>query len=258
MKKLIYAFSAMVLLFASCSSDSESTTTNMPSNLPTKMIEDYIWQGNIVDKVTRNFVYNGNKLVEMTYEGDHAPYKEVFTYTGDLITKIEYFENDDLYQVEEFQYDGQGRLTLSQKFEGEALDVLNEQNTYIYNADGTFIRNRTNDFVDSTDKFYIVNGEISKIESIQNGEVYAPSTQLITYDAKNNPFKNIVGFAKIYGLSDELAMQGFQSNIVMKDRPEGVFDIHNVYEYVYNANNYPTTMVRNPNDEEVLNVQYFY
>ena len=74
----------------------------------TKLVETY--ENGDVETVT--FQYSGNKILKRT--SDYAFRDEtIFTYTGDLITKEEYFFDDDagysFYEVINYEYDASNR-----------------------------------------------------------------------------------------------------------------------------------------------------
>lgn len=262
MKKLLYVFSALALIFTSCSSDSDSSSNN-PSNpvLPKRTVETYYLDGSVDEVVTSNFTFNGNKLVAIVYEGSIE--KDVFTYTGDLITKIEHFENDVVVGMENFGYDAQGRLQFWEDYGGVALDQLYENDAFTYNSDGTILRNHYSDgALMSTHKFYLENGEVSKIESISQstGEAEPGLTRIITYDDKNNAFKNILGYNKALNMVyfESAINDGFQKNLLTCISSGGAFNINWNFEYVYNSNNYPTSVMKNLNSSESQSVQFFY
>ena len=92
MKKLLYLFSAVALTLTSCSDEDDTNNNSSNVTLIKKIIltsddeeDDSYWNNTIT------FTYNGTKLVEAR-EDDN--YKTVYTYTGDLITKEEFFVDD--------------------------------------------------------------------------------------------------------------------------------------------------------------------
>lgn len=85
MKKLLYLFTASLLVFTSCSND-DNDSSDPASSILVKKITKIASDG---DFSTENYLYNGNKVVSMT-EADGSVTK--YTYTGDLIAKIEDFD----------------------------------------------------------------------------------------------------------------------------------------------------------------------
>jgi len=131
MKKLLYLFSAIALTLTSCSSDDDSN--NASGTLLTKIIETY--DDGTVE--TTDFEYNGNKIVSVSSDLDFRD-ETIYTYTGDLITKEEYFFDDgEGYSFEEvidYEYDSSSRLikSIRTKEDGEI-----EIDDFTYNSNGT-------------------------------------------------------------------------------------------------------------------------
>ena len=105
MKKIILFVSAFALLVTSCSSDDSDPEPAAPTGtLLTKIIETYD-DGSVE---TSNITYNGNKIVSMiTVEYNE---KTIFTYTGDLITKEEFFVDDIIDETFVYEYDTRNNL----------------------------------------------------------------------------------------------------------------------------------------------------
>lgn len=261
MKKLFYAFSALALLLASCSSDSDSTS-EVPSGLPSRMVETYMLDGNVDQVITSDFIFTGNKLMTINYDGDGSGYRETFTYTGDLITRMQVFENNLLIEEQIFTYDSQERL-VTHKTLGDEGQFQNKY-TFVYNADGTITRNYyflNEEEIDGITKFYLTDGEITTIEHLNtiSGTVSENNTETITYDAKHNPFKNITGYTKAFSMVDfDSGYGGFQRNLLTNDTPVGEFDHHWNFEYVYNSADYPTHITKTFNESEILEVELTY
>ena len=102
-----FFFTALVgAMMISCSRDNDDngSVTNDTSILPTKITysETYLKEAAVY-----TLSYNGNKLVKIT-DGRHD---KIFTYTGDLITSINY--TDEKFFV--FNYDSNGNL-ISEKY----------------------------------------------------------------------------------------------------------------------------------------------
>lgn len=148
------------------------------------------------DKVGRDtyFTYNGNKL-ESTMTG--GQWKSVYTYTGDLITKIEHYEFTNLYYTTEYTYK-------NNKLETRRITRKSTQETYttyyIHNSDGSVSYSNTN----SEGKYIFKDGNL-----INNGK------EKFEYDTKNNPFKNITGIDVITLDDDnELNFNVSKNNII--------------------------------------------
>ena len=170
MKKLF--FTALVgAMIISCSRDNDDTgsVTNDTSILPTKITysETYLKEAAVY-----TLSYNGNKLVKIT-DGRHD---EIFTYTGDLITSINY--TDKKFFV--FNYDSNGNL-ISEKYVNYDSDKIK---TSEYNI--TYTINGSTVTAQSVAKYYSQPDEVLSI------------TSNITYtlDEKKRPIKKVVVYEK--------------------------------------------------------------
>ncbi len=248
MKKLTMAFSVLVMILSSCSSSDESVNT--PPISSSVLVKKEIVEDEDGD-YTALYTYNGNKIVKTTNSDDTS---EVFTYTGDLITKLEYFTETTLDQKDTFTYNAENKLTTHLR-----LDYVVEwgtKETYVYNSDGTisvteYIGDLTSQTqLSSTSKIYFTNGEISKIEVFEGG--IKTRTITYTYDVKNNPYKNITGFDKLGIIFEE----GISHNLLTENDTDTADDPV-TYEYIYNSNNYPSTAKEIIGDG-TYTVKYFY
>ena len=210
----------------SCSRDNDDTgsVTNDTSILPTKMT-----YSETNGKIVYTFSYNGNKLVKIT-DGRHD---KIFTYTGDLITSINY--TDQKFFV--FNYDSNGNL-ISEKYVNYNNDKIK---TSEYNI--TYAINGSTVTAQSVAKYYSPPDEVLSI------------TSNITYtlDEKKRPIKKVVVYEKkdiinniTYRGTNTFTFQypnhhGFSENIKGMDKLsyssfaigfERVFDLYNPYSYM--------------------------
>ena len=168
MKKIL--FSALVgAMMISCSRDNDDTgsVTNDTSILPTKMT-----YSETNGKIVYTFSYNGNKLVKIT----DGFYDEIFTYTRDLITSINYTAGKSFV----FNYDSNGNL-ISEKYVNYNTDKIK---TSEYNI--TYTINGSTVTAQSVAKYYSQSDEVLSI------------TSNITYtlDEKKRPIKKVVVYEK--------------------------------------------------------------
>lgn len=246
MKKLIYAFSAVALMFVSCSSDSESSDSTSGPVLLKRSVEG---------SVTTNFNYNGTKLVSAI---DNTEEVDLYvTYTGDNITKIEYKDNDGVVeQIENYTYDGEGKLTSYVRLD-PVMDWGNKE-IYTYNVDGTVsVEHYIGDTAAQTDlnntaKVFFTNGEVTKIEEYVGDTTTV--TRTYTYDTANAPLKNVAGFSKIAFVG------GFAESIahnILTETETASEEYTRTIVYTYNAANYPVMAVVTDAEEETT-TQFFY
>ncbi|WP_035651894.1 hypothetical protein [Flavobacterium sp. ASV13] len=242
MKKILCLFGALTLLLTSCSSDDSSSNSGL--------LKKTVITAPDGDKYTISYKYDGNKIVSAIDDsGDVSLY---YTYTGDLITKIE-FKNPDgtIDQINNFSYNAEGKLTTFVRVEPN-MDWGHKE-VYTYNADGTVTAQsysgdgttQTNKGTSNTIKF--VNGEVSEIVSSASWENHK-----YTYDNKNNPTKNILGMDKIAFVDGE--GNGVKFNI-LTDTSEG--DLWTNSTFTYNEQGYPTKEVDKGSDS-LGTSEYFY
>ncbi|HSD14889.1 MAG TPA: hypothetical protein VLB74_09600 [Flavobacterium sp.] len=259
MKKLIYAFSALALLFASCSSDSDSSSNDSSATVLLKKIIETDWDGAVTTSI---LTYNGDKLQRIT--NDDGTY-EVYTYSGDLITKSESFdENDARYEAFVYTYNSESKL-----IEAKWLDYLGEGGgsskvLYTHNSDGTVSYEEFTGDVSSQTEFYregkIYSDKIEEYAPEFDGTPAHTITHTYTYDDKNQPMKNVKGYDKIWFAFTDYGtnyLNNMTSNL--HTTTLGVNQPISSTVYTYNSQNYPITETETQQgSEHVIAVQYFY
>ncbi len=254
MKKVLLFLSAISFVaISSCSSNDDGPATENPST--DILVKKAVYQQADPEgfNFTIDYIYDGNKLVKEQYsDGDVTNY----FYTGDLITKIEYFIDGELYIRENFAYNPSGKLTeYRHRFLADSYDEIS---TYTYNSDNTVTKTNTTIPGDIRIITY-TNGEISKITSMSG------NTYLYTYDSNNSPMKNITGYAEIAeAITGDYELHGRAKNvtsIVLQNENQNYM----MNSFVYNSNGYPTKVNsaaifddNSPNHTEYLTVTYSY
>lgn len=254
MKKPIYILCVLSLLIASCSSNSnEESTTDTSSILPKKIT--YIENGTTE---TNTIAYNGNKIVSMTSSGGTST---IYTYTGNQITQIDSYTGTHLDDRETYAYNSNGKLAtyVSLNYNSTNTATAGEKQVFVYNADGTvsyvvYYGNLvTQTTVNYTGTVFITNGEITKVDYVYSGS----STHYVRnyiYDDKNNPFKNITGYAETSFTIN--SPNGYTHNIISDENVSNPnFSIANTY--TYNSNNFPTEAVEHSSGS-TYTTQYVY
>ena len=241
MKKLITLVFAITLIFGcssdSSSSDSSSSDSNTSNSgiLLRKIILSTETEG---IQGTSEFIYQGRKLDKtISSEGSYSK----FTYAGDLISKVEYFQaplDNEPTSTSEFDYSN-NKLVQRKTYQG---NVLTSKVDYFYESDNTvriFYATYTGTETNTTiSKKYYLNGEVVKSENVNpNGSIN--STTLYYYDSKNSPSKNILGYNIAY---ERGVTGGVLHNLVktvsspLQTNDNGITD----YLYEYNSNGYPS------------------
>ncbi|MGC4040295.1 MAG: hypothetical protein QM710_05795 [Flavobacterium sp.] len=238
MKKIFLFASAFALVLTSCSSSDGDGSSSADGLLPKRVTDVSTLDGTLVTDI----VYNGNKLVSAT---DSDGVIEQYTYSGDKITTVKHYFEDFLEQQDNYTYDSQGRVTQYQRidFDGE----IGNRETFTYNANGTVSTiqytgdETTQTVINSRGIIYFTNNEVSKIEAYEADGTTLVRTVLYTYDAKNNPFKNITGFNAISYTDGDAG--GILHNLATMTIDGATF----TNTMTYNSSDYPTTIVeRNP------------
>lgn len=250
MKKIALVFSVLFLILTSCTSNSEDTITIDQDSV---LVRRYTY-GRNDQNITTNLIYNGNKVVS-TNSNDGM--SEKFTYSGNLITKIEHFFYDDLDQRNIYAYNSDGKL---ETFISLAPTMGNGKKvTFVNNSDGTtsyskFIGNLTSQTtLQETGKIFYTNGEITKIESISGTMTII---QNFTYDEKNNPFKNCIGFSAISFANFQV--NGKSRNVLTYSSSLTLNNFSATYSYTYDNNNFPiSVLIESGNFSSSVN-QFFY
>ncbi len=249
MKKIIGVLTCLLVL-ASCTSESTSESTpDTPQQ--TVLLKRVVATYSNGQSVTFNYSYNGTKLDKIIGTDGSV---DKYTYEGDLIKKIDYFNPDGTYNGNEmYVYDADNKLVKRSNYSNEVNST--QETSYIYNNDGTVTSELPySGSVIRREKMTFLNGEVVRLQEYDhfNG---APSFRWdFSYDNGNKPTKGILGLDKIFFKSWRLN-GGCNRNIVSAIRTDGVNNIQN--EYTYYANGYAKTQ-KETNNSTVTNYQYFY
>ena len=236
-----------LILFNSCSSDSDSNTPTSQNLDPNTILPKKIIKEGIYGDGTYEFFYNQNKIDYIKFSIAEADVPGsvdyVFTYTGNLITKIETVSGGLLSERLDFTYQNNKLvnkkytygITTTEVFE---LDyVYNSNNTISVLADGILKTTYTL----SEDQSYILKKEQANIN-------YS--------EVSSSPFKNILGIKESFldmgyyfggggGLLDNLFASSASRNITSLSQYNisGIFFQSRDYSYSYNELLFPTTII---------------
>lgn len=249
MKKLILLFSAVSLILNSCSSDADPLPVYTPPVVGP--INNVVDNGSLLKRITYSdgsydsFTYSGQKLVSIinsdnienvyyTYNGNNISKAELKDGTGTVIMSIIYTYDSNNKLIQELEYDD--------SFGGD----IYTKSVFTYNADGTV--KSTNYTGNASAQTTFAGYDISYFDSNKNNtkfENFDSSnnlyvTETYEFDTKYCPFKNIVGFNRIYGVVHSVL--GLNNNITKETITfAGSSPSSDNYSYIYNANNYPTS-----------------
>ena len=244
MKKLFYFLSFSAFLAVSCSSDGDSDSDNPSTgNRLSKEIEHF----DDGTSITYNYNYNGNKLASITdTEGETAN----FTYTGDLITNIKYYDQDGIYQEDFYSYNASGQLI---EFVMLSYGVdWGHRETFVYNTDGSI----TTTHYQGDLELQIDQNNSGVLTFLSNGEIGAMTftddiSSTYTYDTMNNETKNVLGYGKISFANSEAS--GINHNITSQVLGSST----STTTYTYNEAGYPVTSTEIYMGETTT-IEYFY
>ena len=239
-----------LILFSSCSSDSDSsnsTSQNLDPNtiLPKKIINEGGFG------VTYEFFYNQNKIdyIKISTEIVDGFEEYVFTYTGNLITKIQIVSGGQESEHLDFTYQNN--------------KLVNKKYTY-YITNGSGI---TTTEVSELDYVYNSNNTISVLAdgvlkttytlSEDQSNILKKDQAFIDYSyISSSPFKNILGIKESFldmgyyiggwdSILDNLFASSATRNITrIEDNPlSNVFVEEKEYSYSYNELLFPTTII---------------
>lgn len=250
MKKLLYLFSTILLVFASCSND--DSTTNQNSILVRRIVYTASGYSSALD-----FTYDGNKIVKVLT----GSYKDVYTYTGDLITKVENYTDTGssygLFSTKDYSYTNGKLVKFTEKYSGDSAYF---ETVYTHNNDGTisYVKSKIETPVDIAGEGFSGKITISNGNWVKNDKSTSSYVGMITYeyDTKNSPTKNILG----YNLLLNKGELGVSVNNVVKSTDVRGTDYTGVCTntYTYDPNNYPTEQ-KSYNENALVNtIQYFY
>jgi hypothetical protein len=269
MKKLLIAFSALALVFSSCSTSSTDPDPSTSTVLVSKII--YTTQAGVA--TTTNYNYNANKL---TTAVSSDGYSEVYTYNGDLITKMEEFQGTATTPdySETYTYNTDAKVASYTTISYGTSTINGSRYVYVYNIDNTisitkYTGNATSQTLQvSTGKAFFTNGQITKVE------VYYPATatnsaytntQNYVYDTKLNAANNITGFSKLILQGYDAGLGGNAHNLLSATRINGTTTTStDVSTFTYNASDYPVmetnvnTYISTPNSVHTSTQQFFY
>ncbi len=282
MKKIICFLSGITLLLTSCSSDD-----NSQGNLITSM--KYVGKNFSTD--FRNHVFNfeyidGNKLVRIS-DGQGA--KTEFTYTGNLISKIDVWEylnqEPNFSRSFSLQYDDSGRLdVISVEQEGSIDTVI--KFTYIdlfhINYTHTFYSYMHSEGIETTGVIICDENDILKKTTLRYGESgeYLIAREIdYVYDNKKHPYSSIRGFKDLklynaffgsiftfnYNINDGDGFApnwGTTHNVVSFIMKRGfdleIEDSFNLFSYEYGNNDFPKKCSKVLYDDEDLHIECTY
>ncbi len=246
MKKSIIISIVLLILF-SCSSKDISDNSS-PDNSNSVLVKKIAFS-NMVNPAI--YTYNGNKLVKVL--GNDGDAYLIFTYMGDLITKTEWVNLNNVSSGEYNEYIYKdNKLTQKKAYAENILQYIYD---YVYNTDGTTQGKVTgyngNSNISIFKYYYDGVGNMIKSEQFYHNTL--SSTTNYTYDTKNNPFKNITGFRV-------LAVAGSSSNNIVKVKStylDSSSVLEEINSYQYNSQDYPISCLSTEPNRTITTTYYY-
>ncbi len=248
MKKLLLLLAIAVV---SCDSGADTTPYDPTATQTTTLLSKIVETDDAGNDLTTNFNYDGYKIVNFTSSDGGSG---VFTYSGNIITQIRYYDGTTLEQTDLFAFNAAGQIT-SHTMLVHAIDYATRED-YTHNADGTISFSTWYGTLDAqpnadvTGKLFFNNGEVVKKETYLSGSL--ASSETYTYDDKNNPLRNVIGLnqAFIY----QLEIGGVLRNLLQTSGTTNPVDI----TYTYTLSGFPETSQSVSALEGGIFTQYFY
>jgi hypothetical protein len=189
--KTIRLFLITIVLFfllSSCSSD--DATNNNQTKLLSKMV-DIAANGS---SATTVFTYNANKIMNVDGVNNHL----IFTYTNNLIIKIETFDDaSQLQSILNYTYEDDNLIKIASSDNYEMHFIHNANGTVSYEKLTTDSAN--NEVLVYKGILYFLNGNLTKDERTLVTTATEVSKTIVSYqyDSKVNPLHNVVGYSKL-------------------------------------------------------------
>lgn len=272
MKKLLYLFSTGLLVFTSCTNDYDascfrkddgkpikSDTISPPKTdtIPVVIVEPvllkklvHIYENGYAPTIELS--YNGNKIVSDKDESNLTFY----TYTGDVITKIEKADLSGTYLTKEYFYaNGKLDYILSKEF-GNYYKTK-----YLYNADGSVISynkmksdssGKDGDDTPLSGKYTFSEGKLIR-HQINSGSNETVTT--FEYDSKNNPRLNILGFDLLVDMNQLFAVNNVVKKVVTMKSPTATTTDETIYTYEYDEKGYPVKMIQTTTSGDIITTE---
>ncbi|QSB26928.1 hypothetical protein [Flavobacterium sp. CLA17] len=255
MKKLLYLLSAIIAILTSCSSDNDTDSLNQ-AHIP--LLLKYVITKDGKTIYTGENIYNGNRIVSFS---DSNGNKSNYTYTGDLITKIEDINTKGMITRDYSYSSGKLESVLYKSPSSKNLKIK-----YTHNQDGTIsykkyliqVSTGSEEEEGSTGKYTFKDGNLIKTESF-----YYNSPEGLTiseYDSKNSFNKNILGLKLLLDYSST-SINNLVKQTIVTFSDNNSTSIISTYAFTYDANGYATEMKTSKSDgasNTTQTIKYFY
>ncbi len=232
-------------MLQSCSSGTDSN--NDSSNILCKK--------QVLGTFVFDYIYNGNKIERTIANGQLA---KRYYYTGDLITKIEDYIDNQLRITTTLTYNNNQLITQLTIIYPDPATPYEPQSglktNYTYNLNNTisFVKYSgtpsVQNIIQSTGLITLINGEINTVQENNSG------TKTHTYDKQNSPFKNVLGANKLIPYPfTPCDFSSREHNLISITSP----NINLTYSYQYNNQGYPISRIQNSGNNAIVSKYYY-
>jgi len=261
MKKIIF-LGALALLTYSCSSDDNTPVDNIDPTqqnviLPVKMSAD----GEAI-KIN----YDGTKILNLV-STTNPNNKIVFTYSGDYVSAIKYYDNNVLQVSYDYTYTNDLMTSnIFKEYDDNGAIIANINYTYTHISSSLInVKKQANEGPNNTytinATYTFSNGNMTNATGTGTGISYGVSrnytiSRNYTYTDKNYPFKNVKGFDKLIFNGDNedgssILFSGIKNNLsTYKDLTtftysggSGTSSSSYKYNTTFNSSGYPTNEI---------------
>ncbi|WP_162074455.1 hypothetical protein [Chryseobacterium fistulae] len=264
MKKLIIGFIALAITSSCNSSNDDISTPTNPTKVETvSVLPVTVKYVSNKSEFFATYSYSGDKINEIVGSDGR---KLVYTYNGDNIIKEEFSVNGKSRFIKDFSYSNDKIMSIKYTNKTASPEIIYTKNIQYLDANHI----KYDDFsVDGTpslqyDLYYDNNWNETKREIRKIGSTGNPATtQVSTFDNKNNPIKNIKGYVKITRVDSTVGLgllgyhnKGGNNNLLTTTDSVGIL-IEDKIDY--NINSYPLSiMSTNIFDNIGAKIEYSY
>ncbi|MFT3793801.1 hypothetical protein [Flavobacterium sp.] len=252
MKKIFCFLSLSALLWA-CDSGDDNTPYDPNAIQNTTLLKKLVETDDDNIMTTTDFHYDGYKINNIT---DSHNGSAVFTYAGNLITKIEYYSGETLTRTDLFTYNAAFKVSGHQAL--LHAEDYGTREAYTHNADGTvsyasfFGTVAQQNSPDLNGKIFFNNsGEVSRRETYLGSSVVSQETY--EYDTWNHPLKNVIGLNEVLIYKGDT--DGIRRNLLstaLTTNPRAI-----TYQYS-ELSRFPVSSVSTSALDGGISTQYYY
>jgi hypothetical protein len=255
------------LILVSCTNDNTEEEAN-PLGLP-KTVSELYQDGSNIGELKGTCTYNENKLVEIYYNSSQ---KKVFTYSGDVISKMEYYqagtlrfehtytyENDILVEYKNADFQTGNIHTIQYMHETNGTVKYNEE--FSFNGSLSWTKEGTITFANDN-----IVEDVAEFTFVGVEDEFNVIVNVLEYDDKPNPYKSILGYSALLNLKGTIGNHNIVSDYsYISSYKNGVQYAESLtgkeYEITYDAANRPIQMDRYSNEDiggEILYLDRIY